>query len=82
MLTLKTSTVPQRFLSIYKTMLSYCLKWTKRRKNPKAVNTNKGRIMVLLKRVVYNSKPKFIKKQVAEGLLSVGKILVLGKILI
>ena len=54
-------------------MLSYCLKCRKNResKNPKVVKTKKGRIMLLLKCVVCDSKKsKFIKEQKASGLLS------------
>ena len=40
---LKTSTVHQRLQSIFKTMLSYCLKYRKNTesKNPKVVKSNK-----------------------------------------
>ena len=55
-------------------MLSYyCLKCRKNResKNPKVAKTNHGRIMLLLKCVVCDSKKsKFIKEQEASGLLS------------
>ena len=53
-------------------MLSYCLKCRKNTesKNPKVVRTKNGRIMLLSKCAVCNSKKsKFIKEQ-ARGLLS------------
>ena len=54
-------------------MLSNCLKCRKNTesKNPKVVKTKKGRIMLLLKCEVCDSKKsKFIKDQEASGLLS------------
>ena len=54
-------------------MLSYCLKSRKNTesKNPKAVKTENGRIMLLSKCAVCNNKKwKFIKEQGARGLLS------------
>ena len=54
-------------------MSSYCLKSTKNTesKNPKVVKTKNGRIMLLLKCTVHDSKKiKFIKEQEANGLLS------------
>ena len=57
-------------------MLSYCLKCRKNTesKNPKVVRTKSGRIMLLSKCAVGNSKKsKFIKEQEAKGLL--GKLL-------
>ena len=54
-------------------MLFYCLKCRKNtdNKNPKVVKAKKGRIMLLSKCVVCNSKKsKFIKKQETSGLLS------------
>ena len=54
-------------------MLSYFLKCTinTESKNPKAVITKSGRIMLLSKCVVCDSKKsKFFKKQEATGLLS------------
>ena len=54
-------------------MLSYCLKSRKNTesKNPKVVRTKNGRIMLLSKCAVCNSKKsKFIKEQEARGLLS------------
>ena len=54
-------------------MLSHCLKCRKNTesKDPKLVRTKNGRIMVLSKCEVYNSKKlKFIKQQEASGLLS------------
>ena len=54
-------------------MLSYCLKCRKnaKTKNPKVVKTKNGRIMLLSKCEVCDSKkPKFIKEQEASGLLS------------
>ena len=53
-------------------MLSYCLKCRKNAesKNPKVVRKKKGRIMLLSKYAVCNSKKsKFIKEQEAKGLL-------------
>ena len=50
---------------MYKTMLFYCLKCRKNTesKNPKAVRTKKGRIMLLPKFEVCGSKiSKFIKE--------------------
>ena len=54
-------------------MLSYCLKSRKNTesKNPKVVKTKNGRIMLLSKCTVRNSKKwKFIKEQESRGLLS------------
>ena len=54
-------------------MLSYCLKWRKNTgsKNPEVVRTKNGRIMLLSKYAVCNSKKlKFIKEQEASALLS------------
>ena len=54
-------------------MLLYCLKYSKSTecKNPKVARTKNGRIMLLLKCAVCDSKkPKFIKEQEASGLLS------------
>ena len=54
-------------------MLSYCLKCRKNTesKNPKVVKTKNGRIMLLSKCEVCDSKKsKFIKEQEASGLLS------------
>ena len=54
-------------------MLSYCFKCRKNAeiKNPRVVGTKKGRIMLLSKCEVYDSKKsKFIKEQKARGLLS------------
>ena len=54
-------------------MLSYCLKCRKntKSKNPEVASTKKGRIMLLSKCAVCNSKKsKFIKQQEASGLLS------------
>ena len=54
-------------------MLYYCLKCRKNTesKNPKVVKTKKGRIMLLSKCAVCNSKKlKFGKEQEAKGLLS------------
>ena len=53
-------------------MLSYCLKCRKdlESKNPKFVKTKNGRIMLLLKHKLCNSKTwKFIKEQETSGLL-------------
>ena len=54
-------------------MLSYCLKCRKNAesKNPKVVRAKNGRIMLLSKCTVFNSKKsKFIKEQEASRLLS------------
>ena len=54
-------------------MLPYCLKCKKNKenKNPKVARTKNGRIMLLPKSVVCNSKKsKLIKEQEASGLLS------------
>ena len=54
-------------------MLSYCLKCRKNieSKNSNVVRTKNGKIMLLLKCAVCNSKKsKFIKQQEASGLLS------------
>ena len=54
-------------------MLSYCLKRRKNTesKNPKVVRTKNGRIMLLSKCSVCNSrKSKFLKEQEPRGLLS------------
>ena len=56
-------------------MLSYCLKCIyikkKESKNPKLVRTKHGRILLLSKCAVCDSKkPKFIKEQEASRLLS------------
>ena len=54
-------------------MLSYCLKCRKntKSKNPEVVRTKNGRIMLLSKCTVCDSKKStFIKEQEASGLLS------------
>ena len=54
-------------------MLSYCLKCRKNTesKNPKAARTKNGRIMLLSKFAVCDSKKsKFVKQQEVSGLLS------------
>ena len=54
-------------------MLSYCLRCRKnaKSKNPKVVKTKNGRIMLLSKCELCDSKKiKFIKEQEARGLLS------------
>ena len=54
-------------------MLSYCLKCRKNAeiKNPKVVRTKNGRIMLLSKFSICDSKKSiFIKEQEASGLLS------------
>ena len=65
-------------------MLSYCLKCRKnaKTKNPKVVKTKNGRIMLLSKCEVCDSKKsKFIKEQEASGLLSsLGKKTSLNKV--
>ena len=72
-------------------MESYCLKCKKHSKNidPKVSSTSNGRLMILPKCTICNSKkPKFIKKQDAKGLLRklgiktpLSKVPVLGDIL-
>ena len=72
-------------------MLSNCLKCRKstKSKNPKIARTKNGRIMLLSKCVVCDSKKsKFIKQQEATGLLSslgiktpLNKIYLLGPLL-
>ena len=72
-------------------MESYCLKCKKHtgNVNPQVSSTNNGKLMILSKCVICNSrKSKFIKKQDATGLLSnlgiktpLSKIPVLGDIL-
>ena len=55
-------------------MLSYCLRCRKNTesKNPKVVKTKNGRIMLLSKCEVCDSKKsKFIKQQEASGLISI-----------
>ena len=67
-------------------MLSYCLKCKKNTesKNPEVVKTKNGKIMLLSRCAVCNSKKlKFIKEQEAKGLLANllgAKILILGDI--
>ena len=54
-------------------MLPYCLKFRKNteKENPKVVKSKNGRIMLLSKCEVCNSKQlKFIKEQEVSGLLS------------
>ena len=77
--------------TIYKTMLSYCLKCRKNTesKNPKAVRTKSDRTMLLSKcKVCGSKKSKFIKEQQASGLVSslgiktpLSKIPLLGPVL-
>ena len=70
---IKFNQVYRRFQSIYKTMLSYYLKCRKNTesKNPQDVKTKNGRITLLSKCAVCDSKKlKFIKEQEASGLLS------------
>ena len=58
---------------MYKTMLPYCFKCRKNTesKNPKFVKTKYGRMIILLKCSVLNSKKlKFPKEQEARGLLN------------
>ena len=65
-------------------MLSYCLKCKKNKENenPKVSRTKNGRITLLPKSVVCNSKKsKLIKEQEASGLLSnLGKKIPFSKI--
>ena len=72
-------------------MLSYCLKCRKNTKNmnPKISGTSNGKIIILWNCAICGSKkPKFIKKQEANGLLSslgiktlLSKIPLLGNVL-
>ena len=72
-------------------MLSYCLKYRKNTesKNPKIARSKNGRIMLLSKCTVCDSKKsKFIKKQGASRLLSslgvklpLSKIVLIGSLL-
>ena len=72
-------------------MESYCLKCKKYTKNinPQASSTSNGKMMILSKWAICNSKKsKFIKQQEAKGLLSklgiktpLSKIPILGDIL-
>ena len=66
-------TVCRIFYSIFKTMSLYCLKCREktRRKNLKVVKTKYGRIMLLSKCAMRDSKKSsLIKEQEANGLLS------------
>ena len=72
-------------------MKSYCLKCRKytENKDPQVSSTSNGKLMILSKCAICNSKKsKFIKQQEAKGLLSelgiktpLSKILILGDIL-
>ena len=72
-------------------MLSYCLKCRKNTEsiNPKVLKTTNGKMMILSKRAICDSKKsKFIKEQQAKGLLNnlgirtpLNKIPLLGDIL-
>ena len=72
-------------------MESYCLKCRKYRKNinPQVSSTSNGKLMILSKCAICNSKKsKFINKQEAKGLLSklgintpLSKVSILGDIL-
>ena len=56
-----------------KTMLSYCLKCKKNTENinPEVSKTSNAKIMMLSRCAIYGTKKsKFIKKQVAKGLLN------------
>ena len=58
-------------MSIYETMLSYCLKCTKNTeiKNPKVAKTKNGRIMLLSKCTACDSKKlKYINEREASEL--------------
>ena len=70
---LKTSTVHQRPLRIYKTMLYY-LKSTKKTteiKNSHIALRNQGKLVLLSKYLLWDSKKsRFIKEQGRKGLLS------------
>ena len=80
--------VHQKWYSIYKTILLYCLKRRKNAesKNPKVVKTKNRRIMFLWKCLACDIKrSRFIKEQKASGLLrsleiktSLSKILLVG----
>ena len=72
-------------------MLSYCLKCRKNTEsiNPKVLKTTNGKMMILSKRAICDSKKsKYIKEQQAKGLLNnlgirtpLNKIPLLGDIL-
>ena len=72
-------------------MLSYCLEYRRntKSKNPEVVKMKNGKIMLLSKCSVFNSKKsKFLKEQEARGLLSslgirtpFSQILLLGPLL-
>ena len=69
--------------TIYKTMLSHCLKCRKctESKNPKVVRTKNGRMFLSKCEVCNSKKSKFIKEQEASGLLiSLGRRTPLHKI--
>ena len=62
-----------KVLTIYKTILSYCLKCRKNTENkhPEVARTKNGGIMLFSKCSVCTSKrSKFLKEQEARGLLS------------
>ena len=67
-----------------KTMISYCLKRKKKKEkniNPRVSQTSNEKIMSLSKWVIYSSKKlRFIKKQQAHGLSSLGLKTPLSKI--
>ena len=71
---LKTSTVHQRPIRIYKTMLSYYLKSTKKTteiKNWHIALRNQGKLVLLSKYLLWDSKKsRFIKEQGRKALLS------------
>ena len=71
---LKISTVHQRPIRIYKTMLSYYLKSTKKTteiKNSHIALRNQGKLVLLSKYLLWDSKKsRFIKEQGRKGLLS------------
>ena len=90
---LKTLTVHQRFESIYKAMLSYCLKCRKNMESKKSKSCKDkkkyGRIMLSSKCTMYDSKKlRFIIEQEASVLLTsylglnpLGGIPILGNII-
>ena len=67
---LSNANICQRFSSVYKTMLSYCLKCRKNTES-RVVKRKIVRVMLLSKCAVCdNKKLKLIKQQEASGLLS------------
>ena len=62
---LKSSIVHQRLQSIYKTMLSYCLRCEKKKiesKNPRVAKSYKGKLRLLSKCEVCDNKYQYLLK--------------------